>query len=97
MQEKIFTAVATYNKAAELSEEKLMRVGGIIYGRVMNRALEIMAEDLVDKFEYLVEKTDDPQELFVFLEDNIPYLSDIIIQEAEGFMKEKEDLLEGLE
>ncbi len=97
MQEKIFNAIASYDQAMQLDEEKLIRVGGIVYGRVMDRALDVMSDEGRDNFEKLVETSDDPQELFSFLEENVPYFEDIITGETERYMKEKADLLEGVD
>jgi hypothetical protein len=78
----------------EKREEMLLRIGKIIYQRVIMRVVNEMSEkDKTEFDELLGEKHDDEEAILKFLREKVPNLDQIVEEEMIGFKKESQEAL----
>src|SRR3989339_193908 len=95
--------ILTQNIAAELGLEDmpvkerdsiLLKIGQIIFQRIMMRALDEMNEEVKEKFDQaLGESKGNPESILDFLRANIKNFDELAGEEIAGFKKESIDLL----
>lgn len=77
-------------------DNMMMKLGDLVYERVLIRCYKLMSEEDEIAFEKLVENNSTPEELLVFLKEKIPNIEDIITEEAEKVAKDKADILKDI-
>jgi hypothetical protein len=77
----------------EKQKEAMERLGAIVYQEVMLRVLDIMSDEDKDEFEKLLEKTPDPDTMFIYLGEKVPNLEEIVSEEAEKLRNESAEIM----
>ncbi|MDP2788690.1 MAG: DUF5663 domain-containing protein [bacterium] len=85
IQKSIAEILEAENLLPEEVEELLLRVGALIYQNVMTRAVESLTDEEQNKFEKILDKQSEPEEIFTFLKNKVPGFEEIIKEESEKF------------
>ena len=71
-------------KAAEMVE----RLGKLVFQAVLVRALPMLSDEDMAEYEKIVNGSEGPEAIFIFLSEKIPNLEDMIMEESEDLRKE---------
>jgi len=94
IQKNIESALELENLSPEERQEIILRVGAIIYQNVLMRVMEVMKEEDQDEFEKLLDKNAGPEDIFVFLKDNVKDFEKIIEEEALKFKNKASGIMD---
>jgi len=75
-------------------EETVSRIGKIILQSVLVRILPTLKEEELSQYEKLVENNTEPDVLFDFFFEKVPFFLQIVAEESENFRKESAEVLE---
>lgn len=80
----------------EEQEEMILRVGALIYHKVLRRAVLEMSEDKKDEFDKLLDKNPKEDEVFQFLSDNVKDFGKLVDEEAVAFKDKAARIMKGI-
>ena len=96
MQKAIADALGVGALSESQQDLALESAGSAIFTAVMMRVLDILPEDKQDELEEITDTGGGPEDLFIYLEKNVPNFAAIIKEEAQKFQKRVKDRKEEL-
>jgi len=93
LEQNIKNALHIDKLSAEEQQEIIERVGVVIYQNVLMRVLPGMSDEQENEFERLLDANASPEEIFGFLNTNVPNLEQVIQEEAEQFRNKASNIM----